>query len=86
MTLFAYNASRELEQRDEPFYGLIMAAMRRADSFNLRKLQDAFPDVWFELETRYNAPRALLPGEHDEEGYRRDEQGVLYGPKGEVLR
>ena len=34
--------------------------MRRADTDNLRVLKIAFPDVWDELDARYNAPRAEL--------------------------
>jgi len=38
------------------FYSIIMAAMRRADSDNLEKLQSAFPRQAEELQVRYNAP------------------------------
>lgn len=47
----------------EPFYALLMAAMRTADSPNLARLQDAFPEVYYELRERYNAPGGYLPGE-----------------------
>ena len=42
---------------------LVMAAMRRADSNNARKLRAAYPEVWQELQDRYNAPGGLLDGE-----------------------
>lgn len=48
---------------DEPFYGLIMAAMRKADSANLWRLKQAWPEAWAELQERYNAPGGTLPGE-----------------------
>ncbi len=63
MSRFDYLASRELEAQDAPFYALIMAAMRRADTDNIRLLRVAFPDTWTELEARYNAPGGYLPGE-----------------------
>jgi hypothetical protein len=48
---------------DPPFYALIMAAMTKADTDNLIKLQNAFPDVWVELQARYNAVRGILPSD-----------------------
>lgn len=54
----------ELSKTYEPdFYALVMAAMRQADSFNAAKLHEAFPEVWDELQARYNAPGGVLPGE-----------------------
>ena len=52
-----------MELREVPFYALVMAAARRADTTNLAKLRRAWPEVVAELETRYNAPGGLLPGE-----------------------
>lgn len=43
-----------------PFYALLMAAMRRADSVNAMMLRNAFPDVWTELQARYDAPGGKL--------------------------
>jgi len=48
----------------EPFYALIMAAMRQADTDNLERLKEAFPDVWAELSTRYMREGGFLPGEY----------------------
>jgi len=61
MSLYDYQASRQVSGM--PFYALIMAAMRRADTENLAKLQAVWPDVWAELDARYNAPGGLLAGE-----------------------
>lgn len=59
-----YIAGREIEQtcceRGWPFYGLIQAAMRQADSDNLLKLRLAWPEVWDDLHARYNAPGGFL--------------------------
>jgi hypothetical protein len=58
-----YNASKALAALDPPFYALVMAAMRGADTRNAEKLRRAFPETWDELQARYNAPGGLLPGE-----------------------
>ncbi|MFA5608326.1 MAG: hypothetical protein WDA07_14305 [Leucobacter sp.] len=61
MSLYDYRAANEIAKADPPFYALIMAAMRKADTFNLARLRAAFPDVYAEVEARYNAPGAVLP-------------------------
>ncbi len=63
MSFHEYQVSQRLEEADVPFYALIMAAMRRADSDNVEKLRAAFPVTWHELRGRYNAPGGLLSGE-----------------------
>jgi len=63
MSYFDYRAAQQLEVDDVPFYALIMAAMRRADTDNTNKLAAAFPEVWQELRARYNAPGGHLPNE-----------------------
>ena len=63
MTHYDYNASKMISLQGHPFYALIMAAMRQADTSNLTKLRLAFPFVWQELEARYNAPGGVLPHE-----------------------
>ena len=61
MSLYDYQRSQKIT--NEPFYALIMAAMRQADDLNLETLKDGFPDIYKELEARYNAPDGVLPGE-----------------------
>lgn len=63
MTHFDYQVSREILLDDPPFYRLIMAAMRKADTRNAAILKSVFPAVWGELMDRYHAPGGLLPGE-----------------------
>jgi hypothetical protein len=63
MSHYDYIASKTLSEYDAPFYALIMAAMRQADSTNAAKLRSAWPDVWDELQARYNAPDGVLDGE-----------------------
>lgn len=63
MSLFDYRASLEINAADYPFYALIMAAMRQADTYNVEKLRAAWPEIWDELFQRYHAPGGLLEGE-----------------------
>jgi PHP family Zn ribbon phosphoesterase len=51
---------RRTTKGDPPFYGVVMLAMLRADTFNVAHLRRAWPSVWDELQARYNAPAALL--------------------------
>lgn len=63
MSLHEYRASLEIGRMDPPFYALVMAAMRKADTYNFAKLSAAFPEVRDELQARYDAPGGLLDGE-----------------------
>jgi hypothetical protein len=63
MSHFDYECSKQIIYSDPPFYALIMAAMRRADTANSALLQLVFPGVWDELQQRYHAPGGLLPAE-----------------------
>lgn len=61
MTITAYRQSLQIiTSGDYEFYALLMAAMRKADTYNLAKLQEAFPQVWDELKQRYNAPGGAI--------------------------
>ena len=66
MSLHDYQESKGLS--DKSFYSLIMAAMRKADYDNMEKLRSAWPEVWHELQARYNSPGGLLWGEVDDQG------------------
>lgn len=63
MSYYDYIAGRSIAAEDYPFYALIQAAMREADTENLEKLKLAFPDTYEELMNRYDAPGGLLEGE-----------------------
>jgi hypothetical protein len=67
MSLYDYQVGIEITKHNYPFYALIQAAMRQADSFSLDKLRYAFPVVFLELKRRYNAPGGMLPEEELEE-------------------
>lgn len=63
MSHFDYEASKRLSMLDPPFYALVMAAYRQADTSNQAKIRAAWPGVVTELEARYNAPGGILPGD-----------------------
>jgi hypothetical protein len=60
VSLYDYVASKHLAAQDAPFAALIMAAMRQADTRNQEVLRLGFPDIWEELDARYNAPAGRL--------------------------
>ena len=66
MSIHDYKEGRELEARDTPFYALIQAAMRRADTTNLEMMKGCWPEVWTELVERYNSPGGYLKEELEE--------------------
>ena len=65
MSYHHYISGREIEkaryEHNWPFYGLIQAAMRGADTENLEKLKAAWPEVYADLKARYDAPGGYLP-------------------------
>lgn len=63
MSFHEYRASLAISAEDYPFYALIMAAMRQADTDNTERLREAFPQVYEELAARYHAPGGVLKGE-----------------------
>ncbi len=63
MSYYDYKQSVYIEMKQYPFYAIIMAAMRQADTDNAEKLRTMFPETWRELEARYHAPGGLLEGE-----------------------
>jgi hypothetical protein len=63
MSYYDYRVSREIAAQDFPFYALIQAAMRKADTANSAKLRAAWPEVWDELQSGRNSPGGLLDGD-----------------------
>lgn len=63
MSRFDYDVSREIAKNDYPFASLIMAAMSKADSTNIAKLESVFPEIYDEARARYNAPGGMLESE-----------------------
>ena len=67
MSRYDYEISKRIELCDYPFYALILAAMRQADTGNAEMLKGCWPGTWSELQRRYNAPGGYLEGERHEE-------------------
>ena len=63
MSLHGYRVSLDISARDEPFYALLMALMRKADYSNRGKLKAAWPEIYKELVEREYAPGGILPEE-----------------------
>ena len=60
MSLYDYQQSQKISAEDYPFYALVMAAFRQADTFNLERLRKAFPATYDEFIARYNAPGGII--------------------------
>lgn len=60
MSYHKYKVGLEIAAKDYPFYALIQAAMRQADSDNITKLRIVWPEIWDELMNRHNVPGGLL--------------------------
>lgn len=65
MSRHDYEIGREPKLKDASFYGIIMGAMMRADTHNAGLLRSQWPDVWDEVQARYDAPGARLPTDPD---------------------
>lgn len=65
MSRHDYLVSRKIMADDLPFYGIVMGAMRKADTSNLARLKAAFPEVWEELDARYNSAGGILDSERE---------------------
>lgn len=59
LSVFDYQESLRIEIRGAPFYAVLAAAMRRADSENLERLRFMFPIIYTDLERWRNTPGAL---------------------------
>lgn len=68
MSLYDYRVSRQISAGDPPFYALLMAAIRKADSQNAARLRMAFPHVHAEFAARYDAPGGVLPDDPEAAG------------------
>ena len=63
MSYYDYKKSQEIAAEGYPFYALVMACMRQADTDNVEKLKHIFPDTHAELAERYNGPGGLTKEE-----------------------
>lgn len=63
MSLYDYRASSELSRLDFPFYAMLFALIRRADTRNMALIEAAWPESYAEFVARYNAPGGVLDGD-----------------------
>lgn len=63
LDLYSYRKCQKLASNDPPFYALIAAAMRRADTQNMAKLKAMWPRVAQDLQARYDSPGGFLKEE-----------------------
>ena len=63
MSLYDYRMSQRISAEDPSFETQIMAAYRKADTWNARAIQAQWPNTVAELQARYDAPGGLLPDE-----------------------
>ena len=59
MSQHSYEESKLLSAADHPFSAYIMAAMRKADTFNAARLRQAFPEMAREYYERFWCPGGL---------------------------
>ena len=67
MSKYDYERSQQISS--EPFYAIIMAAMRNADTDNLEALRKSWPNTFSELQLRYSAPGGCLTYEEFQREY-----------------
>ncbi len=67
MSLHSYHYSRKLLVKDPPFYALIMCAIAKADTENLKKITQLWPAVVLEYKERYSSPLGILPSDEVED-------------------
>ena len=63
MSHYDYEVSKHIAGHDYPFYALMMALIRQADSDNIERIREMWPEVVAEFEQRFNAPGGILPSE-----------------------
>jgi hypothetical protein len=63
MNHYDYQISRHIEREGYPFYALLGALIRQADSDNLAKLEQAFPTEVEIFKQRYNNQGGLSDAE-----------------------
>jgi hypothetical protein len=63
MSLHEWKSGLEISAEGYPFYALIFAALRQADSTNAAKIKAAWPEKMIEAQARYDAPGGILAGD-----------------------
>ena len=60
MSLHEYLCSQAISAGDPPFYALLFAMIRKADSENASKICRCWPEKFREMQRRYNAPGGII--------------------------
>lgn len=63
MSYHEYRVSQLITSKGYPFYAMLFAMIRQADSNNLEKIKQAWPARYEEFMSRYHSPGGLLGGE-----------------------
>lgn len=63
ISYYDYGLSKRIASQDYPFYALLAALIRQADSDNLKRLESVFPEEVEEFRQRYNNAGGLLNAE-----------------------
>ena len=58
-----WQIAKRLHEEDVPFYALLAALMRKADSDNTKQLALAYPDDFVEAHLRYHLPGGCVSAE-----------------------
>jgi hypothetical protein len=59
-SLYDYRKSIEIAAKDYPFYALLFALIRQADTDNLECIRAMWPEAYDEFQERYNAPGGVI--------------------------
>ncbi len=60
ISLYEYEQSKKIAAQGYPFYALMGALMRAADTRNTELLRQCWPDIWESMQRRYNAPLGVV--------------------------
>lgn len=60
LSLYDYEEYKKIAAKGYPFYSLIACAISQADTDNLEKLKQAFPEIWASFYKRYHAPLGVV--------------------------
>lgn len=59
ISYYDYEMSKRIAGEEYPFYALLAALIRQADSYNLVRLEAVFPEAVAEFRQRYHNPGGM---------------------------
>ena len=77
MHIMDYWRSRRLKQEDFPFYAALAYLIQKADSNNLRKLLEVWPEEVEEIQMRYNTPAGAITEDEERLAKGLFDQGLM---------